>query len=109
MEISKRDWQIFKEKLPLWQEAYMEKLIESYIQYLNSDNFASTKFWEIDKRIKSDKKKAGVLLELRKQNVMLDLVRLLNEGAITVDDLDDFSDELKESVMYVNDLNNRLE
>ena len=29
MEISKRDWKLFREKLPAWQENYMDRLINS--------------------------------------------------------------------------------
>ena len=27
MEVSKKDWKLYREKVPGWQEAYMEKLI----------------------------------------------------------------------------------
>ena len=35
MEVSKKDWQLFKEKLPGWQEKYMEKLIAEYTELLS--------------------------------------------------------------------------
>lgn len=31
MEISKRDWKLFREKLAIWQENYMACLIREYI------------------------------------------------------------------------------
>lgn len=98
METSKRDWKLYREKLPGWQESYMEKLVEKYIEYLKSDEKASTKFWELEKRIKRDKKNPGVLIEVSKQDLSFDLVRLILEGVITIHDLDDFSDELKDEV-----------
>lgn len=79
----------------------MEKLIASYVEYLEGEDPASKKFWELEKKIKSDRKNPGVLIELNKQNMPFDLIRLIHEGVITVNDLDDFSDELKETVNYL--------
>jgi len=101
MEVSKKDWKLYREKIPEWQEAYMEKLIASYVKYLEGEEPASTKFWELEKKIKRDRKNPGVLIELSKQNMPFDLIRLIHEGVITVDDLDEFSDELKETVNYL--------
>lgn len=103
MEVSKRDWKLYREKLPEWQEAYMERLVASYVEYLTGDEPASEKFWEMEKRIKRDRKNPGVLIELSKQDMPFDLIRLLNEGVITVRDLDDFSDDLKEYVKFLKD------
>ncbi|MCI5649198.1 MAG: hypothetical protein MR332_07180 [Fusicatenibacter sp.] len=103
MEVSKRDWRLYREKLPEWQEAYMERLVATYVEYLKSDEAASTKFWEMEKRIKRDKKNPGVLIELRKQDMPYDLIRLMHEGVITIEDLNDFSDELKETVRFLKD------
>lgn len=44
MEISKKDWTLFKEKIGEWQEAYMDKLCEEYKEILNSDKLGSEKF-----------------------------------------------------------------
>lgn len=65
---------------------------------MSSDEAASTKFWEMDKRIKQDKKTPGVCMEINKREILFDIVRLLKDGVITFDDLVDFSDELKENV-----------
>ena len=98
MEPSKSDWKLYREKVSDWQETYMERLIKDYITYLSSDENASTKFWEMEKRIKADKKTPGVCIELNKGNMMFDLVRFLQDGVIIFDDLDEFSDELRENV-----------
>ena len=34
MEISKSDWKLFREKLPDWQENYVERLLKRYIKNL---------------------------------------------------------------------------
>ena len=101
MEVTKKDWKLYREKIPGWQEAYMEKLIASYVKYLQSKEPASTKFWELEKRIKRDRKNPGVLIELKKQDMPFDLIRLIHEGVITINDLDEFSDELKETVHFL--------
>lgn len=45
MEISKKDWKLFREKLAIWQENYMNKLTKEYIELLNDENKnASDKF-----------------------------------------------------------------
>jgi hypothetical protein len=36
VEISKSDWKLFRERLPEWQEHYMERLTKEYIEYLKS-------------------------------------------------------------------------
>lgn len=45
--------------------------------------------------------------ELEKYRIMqdmpFDLIRLLHEGVITVGDLEDFSDELKENINFLRD------
>lgn len=56
MEVTKKDWKLYREKISKWQEAYMEQLIASYVKYLTSEKPASTKFWELEKKIKHDKK-----------------------------------------------------
>ena len=98
MEPSKSDWRLYREKVSGWQENYMERLIKDYITYLSSDERASTKFWEMEKRIKADKKTPGVCIELTTRNMIFDLVRFLQDGVIIFDDLDEFSDELRENV-----------
>lgn len=66
MDVSNRDWKLYREKLPEWQEAFMEKLVAEYVEYLTSDEPASTKFREMEKRIKKDKKNPGVWIEVNK-------------------------------------------
>ena len=94
IEISKQDWKLFQEKVPVWQEKYMERLVREYIEFLESDKPASNKFWELEKKIKEDKKNLGVQLELRKSEAVWDIVMMLRDEVITKDDLAGFSAEL---------------
>ena len=98
MEILKSDWQLFRAKIPEWQEAYMEKLIEEYASLLNEEKPASEKFWELEARIKKDKNKPGVIIEMRKSEMVYGIIELLNDHVICFDDINDFSDELKTTV-----------
>ncbi len=95
------DWRLFKEKIAKWQEAYMERLNREYVQLLSDDRAPSEKFWELERRMKEDKQKAGVRLEMTRSAMMNNIVQLLHEGAIDMTDLDDFSDTLKEAVCSV--------
>ena len=33
MELSKSDWKLFRERLPNWQERYMDNLIREYAKF----------------------------------------------------------------------------
>ena len=94
IEISKQDWKLFQEKVPVWQEKYMERLVGEYIEFLESDKPASNKFWELEKKIKEDKKNPGVQLELRKSEAVWGIVMMLRDEVITKDDLAGYSAEL---------------
>ena len=101
IEPSKRDWKLYREKIGDWQEHYMEKLVKEYADYLCSDLPASTKFWEMEKRIKRDRKTPGVWIELRKSDMFWDIAGLINDKVILMDDLEEFSDDLKEAVALI--------
>ena len=93
-----KDWKLYREKLPEWQEAYMERLIKEYVELLNSDKAASEKFWALDKRIRADRQSLGVrVIEERRSKLQNILTGLIIEHVISVDDLQDFSEELRES------------
>ena len=95
MDISKKDWKLFRERLSGWQENYMEGLVKAYADFLNDDKKpASEKFWELEKRIKEDKRHPGVIMEMSKSEVIWDIVCLIRLKVIAYDDLLDFSDEL---------------
>lgn len=97
-QIEENDWKLYREKLPEWQEAYMERLIKEYVELLNSDKAASEKFWALDKRIRADRQSLGVrVIEESCSKLQNILTGLIIEHVISVDDLQDFSEELRES------------
>jgi len=97
---TERDWKIFRNKIADWQESYMDRLGKEYIELLSEDVNPSDKFWSLDKRIKEDKKKTGVQLEMHRSNLIYNIISLIKEGAISYVDLEEFSDELKETVRF---------
>lgn len=104
MEISKRDWKLFREMLPVWQEEYMSRLIEDYIALLSIENKdASDKFWELERKIKTDRRHPGVILNVRKSEAIYDIISLIRFGVISYDDLTDFSEDLQISVKQILD------
>ena len=95
---SEKDWKLFRKKITDWQEGYMERLCKEYINLLSSDINASDRFWELEKRIKADRKKTGVIATMSRSQMIFNIASLVNDGAINMDDLEEFSDDLKEAV-----------
>ncbi len=101
IEPSKEDWKLYRQKIAEWQEQYMEKLVKEYADYLYSDLPASTKFWELEKRIKRDRKKPGICVELKRSSMFWDIAGLVYDKVISMDDLEEFSDVVKEAVALI--------
>ena len=97
-QVKEKDWKLFRKKLAEWQEAYLERLIKEYAELLNGDEAASVKFWALDKRIRAYRKRLGVHVDgVTRSNLQNILTGLIIENVITEDDLQDFSEELRES------------
>lgn len=95
-EVAESDWKLFKELLPKWQESYMEMLISQYIEILNGDSEASSRFWALEERINRDKLPSGVLVnDVRRSTMRYEITNLLSDNAITLDDLDGFTEDIK--------------
>lgn len=95
---TKKDWALFRNKIVDWQEAYMDRLNKEYIDLLSEDADPSEKFWRLEKRIKTDRKKPGVQLEMTRSQFIYNLISLINDDVISFEELEEFSDELKETV-----------
>ena len=98
---SENDWKLYKSKIADWQEGYMEKLCKEYIDLLSSDRLSSDRFWELENRIREDKRATGVVVNNSRSNMISNILDLLHEGAITLDDLNDFSEELRERIKSI--------
>lgn len=92
---------MFRERVPEWQEHYMEQLKKKYIELLSSPGNASDHFWELEKRIKKDKKHPGVILEMKKSEAIWDIAIFIKKKVITIKELEGFSQELIDSVTEI--------
>jgi len=95
---TKRDWTLFRSKIGSWQEAYMGRLCDEYIELLSGDGDPSEKFWQLDKRIRSDKRNPGVQLQMTRTNFIYNIIALINNDVISMKNLEDLSYELTETI-----------
>ena len=84
-----------------WEERYMQKLIGEYISLLSEDREASYRLQELDRRMCRDKKRLSLDYTMSRSNMELNLLDLVTSGVITPDDLDGFSDELRERIVFL--------
>ena len=96
--ITEADWKVLRKYLPQWQERYMERLCREYVALLSSEQSASDRFWALEKRIRKDKKSSGVIVDMRRSEAVNNILRLYDDGAVTLDELSVFSEELQDFV-----------
>ena len=100
--VKESDWKLFRVKIVEWQERYMDKVNKKLIKLLSDEKLPpSEKFWKAEKLIFREKKSAGVIVEMSRSMFKINLLRLLNEKAITLEDLVDFSPELQEEIKKI--------
>ena len=103
MSYKESDWKLFRKLIAVWQERYITKLNKEYIGILIQDKNASTIFWELNDRIKKDQNNPGVIIEMSRSLLVENLISLIKHNVITLDELNDFSEETKESIqMWLN-------
>ena len=100
-KIKEADWRLFRSRLPIWQEAYMERLNREYIALLSGTGPASEKFLELERRMREDKRRGGVVMRMSRSNMELNLLSLLSDGVISIAELDGFSEGLREKLALV--------
>ena len=80
----------------------MDKVNKKLINLLSDEKLPpSEKFWKAEKLIFREKKSVGVIVEISRSMFMINLLKLLNEKAITLEDLADFSPELQEEIKKI--------
>ncbi len=95
-DVVESDWKLFQKMLPQWQERYMEKLIGQYVEMLNDDSEASSRFWALEERLNRDKLSSGVIAnDIRRSTMHCEIANLLIDSVITLDDLDGFTEDIK--------------
>lgn len=94
------DWKLFRKRVPVWQERYMERLMEEYREILESEEVPAEKFRTLEKRIHQDKKSPGVVIDMRRSTMRDELLQMLFQGVIQLGDLEEFSQELRDSLAF---------
>ena len=97
--VKESDWKLFRKLLPEWQERFMGRLLGEYATMIAGHGLASERFWKLQERLQKDVRKVGVRSDMRRSVMDMNLWSLLHEGAITKDDLDGFSNELRQSLL----------
>lgn len=95
------DWKLFRKRVPVWQERYVCRLMEEYRAILDSEESSSEKFWALEKRIRQDKKSHGVIVDMRRSTMQVELLQMLLQGVIQPSDLEGFSQELRDSLTFI--------
>ena len=98
-DIPAKDWKLFREKIPGWQESCMESLCREYIELLHQNKSASERFWQLDERIRTDRRRTGVVIDLRRSMMIHDLAMLLLEEVISEADLAEFTEKTREQAI----------
>ena len=79
----------------------MEQLAESYAALLAGPGKASDKFWELEKRLRKDKKRVCVVADVSRSEMYYNLLYLLDDKTITLEDLAGFSPDLQERLAMI--------
>ena len=99
IEVAEKDWKLFRKKIGGWQMAYMDRLNREYVALLMDESKRpDERFWELEDRIWRDKKSPGVVVEMRRSRFYQNLVGLLRDHVIEMEDLEEFSDDVKERI-----------
>lgn len=100
-EVKESDWKIFRKRVTQWQEDYMKKLNKEYIEILSRDGSAAQNFWDLENRVFKDKRSVGVVIDMRRSRMLINILDLLKDHVINLEDLDEFSEELREAVIQI--------
>ena len=93
LPVNESDWKLFRKRLPEWQERCMALLA--------GPGKASDKFWELEKRLRKDKKRVGVVADVSRSEMYYNLLYLLDDKTITLEDLAGFSPDLREQLAMI--------
>lgn len=97
------DWKLFSTKYYDWKNRCLEQFFPEYKAILDSDETATDKFFELKKRIDKDSRTPVLRLPGRfsRNDMYMNIAFLINHEVITLDDLSEFSDEVKEMAKLV--------
>lgn len=103
MKPTKQDWKTFQASLPDFRERYLAERNKTFIAILNDDKRTPTEqFWDAyDAMKKQDKILRDCLDGYSKSDMDLHILLMLRHGLMKEDDLNAFSDELREWVHQI--------
>lgn len=110
-KVKEADWEKFRKKIGFWQENYLRRLNKEYKEYidiLKQDKAASEIFWTLEEKIKKDKKSVEVMVIMRRSIMLDDILELIRDNVIEFKDIDEFSDDLKDTVRQILDYKNNI-
>lgn len=80
----------------------MDKILEEYKEIIDRKEVASKRFWHLHDKIKDDLENPGVLITFTSRNNLKDIIlSLYSHNVITFEELNDFSDEIKDYIKLV--------
>ena len=79
----------------------MDRLNREYLELLSGSGNPSDRFWALDKRIRRDRRRVGVVIDMRRSMFWENIADLIRDGVISLDDLDDFSEDVRERVRFL--------
>ena len=71
---------------------------------MSGEGDAADNVWQVEERIRKDKKHPGGSIEISKGDAVYDLVLLCRTGVIDMSDLEEFSDSTRGAVRQLLDL-----
>ena len=93
-EVKEKDWKVYKELMPIWQDRYIKKVNREYITILINDKPAIENYWDLRRKIKEDKGHLLIQFDLRRSTMFNTIYSLYSENIIHNEELLKFSEEL---------------
>ncbi len=100
-DVDEDDWRLFRRLFPVWQEDYMDSVIDRYIKLLQGPGKGIEKFHTLEKMMDMEYNKACFNVEMSRSKLWMNIARLLSDGVITEEDIAPFSSSMKEKVSFV--------
>lgn len=100
MDTSTSDWRVFRRRVPEWRERYLRLRNEELVGLLRDEALTPTeRFWRAKDQMDEEARVLRACLDGHSKRKMMWYVSLMyDHGMLGDDDLDEFSEELREAV-----------
>lgn len=97
------DWKTFAKNLPAWRDRYFDRQTQKLAKRLvDPAKNPTDRFWEtLEFYEKQAKKVDRNMGKYSRSNMFFDLLGMLNLGMLKESELDVFSDELREKILFI--------